>query len=62
MVDATKSCLVNVYNEAHDRDAPFWRKLEDLVVKTDQIKLELLDSSSPDQNKVIPSIFKKIFP
>jgi len=51
MVDAIKTCLADVYQEAHEGDAPAWKQLEDLLVKTDQIKSASLDGDSPVQSE-----------
>ncbi len=52
MVDAIKSCLADVYKEAHEGDAPVWKQLEDLLVYTEQTKsASLVDGGSTVQNE-----------
>lgn len=36
MVDAIKECLAEVYKETHDEDAPAWKRMEDLLLESDQ--------------------------
>jgi len=36
MVDAIKECLAEVYKQTHDEDAPAWKRMEDLLLDSDQ--------------------------
>ena len=37
MVEAVKDCLAEVYNEAHEEDAPVWKQMENLLLEADKV-------------------------
>ena len=37
MVDIIKDCLTDLYQEAHEEDAPVWKQMEDLLLDADDV-------------------------
>lgn len=65
MVDAIKECLAEVYKETHDEDAPAWKRMEDLLLESDQANESGISNSDTDtvQNETeLVNFQRKILP